>query len=61
MVIKRQWTIQSSLSRTFDKNDIEDVFKNESFDAVIHFAALALAGGEMQNHLSIITAILTAG
>ena len=31
-----------------NKNDIEDVFKNESFDAVIHFAALALAGESMQ-------------
>lgn len=30
-----------------NKNDIETVFQNEQFDAVIHFAALALAGESM--------------
>lgn len=30
-----------------NKKDIEEVFKNQSFDAVIHFAALALAGESM--------------
>jgi UDP-glucose 4-epimerase len=31
-----------------NKEDIERVFQNEKFDAVIHFAALALAGESMQ-------------
>ncbi len=31
-----------------NKEDIQNVFKNESFDAVIHFAALALAGESMK-------------
>ena len=30
------------------KEDIQGVFKNESFDAVIHFAALAVAGESME-------------
>lgn len=30
------------------KEDIQNVFKNESFDAVIHFAALAVAGESMK-------------
>lgn len=30
------------------KEDIQGVFKNESFDAVIHFAALAVAGESMK-------------
>jgi UDP-glucose 4-epimerase len=31
-----------------NKEDIQNVFKNESFDAVIHFAALSLAGESME-------------
>lgn len=32
-----------------DKNSVFESLKNESFDGVIHFAALALAGESMQN------------